>query len=468
MASETDAEKIARLERENAELRATVEELRRTMEQLRRELEEWKRGHRVRERKRRGRHAKADAAGGEGETASADGAKRKSGRAKGHEGAGRPGPVHVDHVVPCRTQGPCACGGTRADLGVGRCHRVEELVINVEVTEYQCMREQCERCGTVTEAPLPAELGGAPKVGPQAQAVAMALRFDAGLTVSAISRVFGEIFHLPFSPGGLSQMFERNIAKFEHATIEVRSRLLTEPVLYADETGWWMDGSRAWLFAATTEELSVFHISSHRDRETFERIVPTWYAGIIATDAYSVYDSLPERRHPQCWGHVLRTARDLAEIHGDPNDAAMKSSILAFIDAAKAHRDVEWPSPSTRAVAQSAFEAVLDAGSGATHPKLVTLGARLHRQRVRYLLCLDDKRVPLTTNQVERDLRGHIPVRKLSFGTRNQRGSLQWAEGTTLSKTLRKQGKRLVDYVPVALAAAARDAPLPSVFASPP
>jgi len=329
------------------------------------------------------------------------------------------------------------------------------------------MCQRCDRCGVETETPLPAELGGAPKVGPQAQAVAMALRFDTGLLVAAISRVFREVFHLPFSPGGLSQMFERNIAKFEPATLDVRNRLLTEPVLYSDETGWWMDGNRAWLFAATTEQMSVFHISRHRDRETFEQLVPPGYPGITATDAYSVYDYLPEERHPQCWGHVLRTARDLAEIHGDPADATMKAGILAFIDAAKAHRAVEWPSPSTRSAGQAAFEVVIDAGRQAAHPKLVTLGARLDRQRVRYLLCLDNKQVPLTTNQVERDLRGHIPVRKLSFGTRNPRGSLQWAEGTTLSKTLRKQGKRLVDYVPTALAAAARDAPLPSVFAAP-
>ena len=107
------------------------------------------------------------------------------------------------------------------------------------------------------------------------------------------------------------------------------------------------------------------------------------------------------------------------------------------------------------------------AGGQAAHPKLVTLGARLDRQRIRYLICLDDKSVPLTTNQVERDLRGHIAVRKLSYGTRNPRGSLQWAEGTTLSKTLRKQGRRLVDYVPTALAAVANNAPLPSVFSTP-
>jgi len=458
MTNENESEQIARLELEIGELRGVNDELRRTVEQLRRELEEWKRGHRIRDRKRRGHKAAPAPGGGE--------VKRKSGRPPGHEGAGRPGPERVDNVVVCRTDGGCPCGGELLDLGVGRRHRVEDLVITVEVTEYQCMCQRCERCGTVTEAPLPAHLGGAPKVGPRAQAVAMALRFDAGLPVSAISRVFGEIFSLPFSPGGLSQMFERNIAKFEPATVEVHNRLLDEPLIFADETGWWTDGSRAWLFAVTTPKLSVFHISRRRNRVTFEAMVPTDYPGIIATDAYSVYDNLPETRHPQCWGHVLRTARDIAEIHGNAKDAALRNEISAFIVAAKAHRDEEWPSPSTWATAQAAFEAVIAAGSDANHPKLVTLGARLNRNRIRYLLCLGDKTVPLTTNQVERDLRGHIAVRKLSFGTRNPRGCLQWAQGTTLSKTLRKQGRRLVDYVPKALAAVTRDKTLPSVFAA--
>jgi transposase len=456
MANETDSEKIARLEKENAELRTLVGELLGTVDQVRRELEEWKRGHRVRDRKRRGK-AKA----------SADGTQRKPGRAAGHVGSGRPGPTRVDKTVTCRVEGPCACGGTLRDVGVGRRHRVEDLVITVEVTEYECMCQRCGECGAVSEAPLPAILGGAPKVGPQAQAVAMSLRFDAGLPVSAVSRVFGELFGLPFSPGGLSQMFERNIAKFEQATIEVRNRLLDVSVMTVDETGWRQNGDRAWMFAATTPELSVFHISPHRDRATFESMVPPDYLGIVATDAYSVYDSLPETRHPQCWGHVLRTARDLAEIHGNVSDAAMHDAIGAFTSAAKAHRAVKWPSPDTRVAAQAAFERAVAAGGQAAHPKLVTLGARLDRQRIRYLICLDDKSVPLTTNQVERDLRGHIAVRKLSYGTRNPRGSLQWAEGTTLSKTLRKQGRRLVDYVPTALAAVANNAPLPSVFSTP-
>lgn len=466
-ATETQTEHIARLERELAERDATIAKLGVVVEDLRSQLEEWKRGHRVRDHRRRSKEKKAARAAKAAAAVAAGEAERKSGRPQGHEGSGRPGPTHVDRTVTCRSGGACACGGARADLAIGRRHRVEELVIQVEVTEYQCMLEQCTGCGAVTEARLPAELGGAPKIGPHAQAVAMALRFDVGVPVSAISRVFGEIFDLPFSPGGLSQMFERNVAKLEPATAEIHNRVLQEPVILVDETGWWQDGKRAWLSAAVTPGISFFHIAPRRDRAAFESVVPSWYTGIVATDAYSVYDYLPETRHPQCWAHPLRTARDIAEIHSDVRDAAMHNGIGAFITAAKAHREVKWPSPDTRATALAAFEAMLVVARAAEHEKLVTLGARLDRQRIRYLLCLDDKTVPLTTNQVERDLRGGIPVRKLSFGTRNPRGSLQWAEGVSIAKTLKKQRKHLVSYIPKALAAIELGVALPSVFANP-
>ncbi len=316
-AVETDAERIARLESEVATCHATIAELGKVVVELRGQFEEWKRGHRVRDHRRRSKEAKAARAAKVAAAIAAGEPARKSGRPEGHAGSGRPGPVHVDRTLTCRAGGACACGGSLTDLGVARRHRVEELVIKVDVTEYQCMYQQCDQCGIVTEAGLPAELGGAPKVGPHAQAVAMALRFDVGVPVSAISRVFGEIFDLPFSPGGLSQMFERNVAKLEPAAAEVHTRLLQEPVIVVDETGWWQDGKRTWLSAAVTSGLSFFHIAPHRDREAFETVVPTYYPGIIATDAYSVYNHLPETRHPQCWAHPLRTARDIAEIHGD-------------------------------------------------------------------------------------------------------------------------------------------------------
>ena len=250
----------------------------------------------------------------------------------------------------------------------------------------------------------------------------MALRFDAGMPVSAISRVFGEIFDLPFSPGGLSQMFERNVAKLKPATPEVHGRVLQEPVIIVDETGWWQDGKRAWLSTAVAPEMSFFQIAMHRDRAAFETMVPTWYPGSsLRTPTASTTTFLRPATHSA--GRIRsRPSRRCSSSAAPPSTTRSSRSVPA---------------------------------------------SRLDRQRIRYLLYLDDKTVPLTTNPVERDLRGGIPVRKLSFGTRNLRGSLQWAHGVSIAKTLKKQRKHLVSYIPKALAAVELGARLPSVFASP-
>jgi len=446
-----------KLREDNGKLREEIGQLREDNDKLQKEVEEWRKGHRVRGRRRRrsrNKTGKAKGAQGTGE--------RKAGQKAGHPGTGRQAPTHIDRTEDCRRAACPDCQGPLNDEGVGATHTVEDLVLRVETTAYRCLDQHCPHCDKTWRAPLPPALGGAPKVGPTAQAVAMSLRFEHGVGVCAISRIFSEVFGLSFSPGGLSQMFERNMHKFAPAVTTIWTVALDEPLLHCDETGWYQDGRRAWLHAATSVNLSVFAITDRRDRDSFELLVPSSYPGAVSSDDFTIYDHLPESRHPQCWAHVLRTARDLYEIHGHASDGAALAAIGAFLRVAKVQRAK--PSAAHRAAAVTAFERVLAACFWATHKKLQTLGRRLAKKRKRYLLCLDDPSIPLTNNQVERDLRFSIVARKVSYGTRNETGSLQWADGVTLGQTLRKQGQSIRSWVPPALAAAQQGLPLPPVF----
>ncbi len=413
-------------------------------------------------RRRRSGNKTGKAKGAPGAPGAQGTGERKAGQKAGHPGTGRLAPTHIDRTEDCRRSACPDCQGPLTDEGVGATHTVEELVLRVETTAYRCLDQHCPHCDKTWRAPLPPALGGAPKVGPNAQAVAMSLRFEHGVGVCAISRIFSEVFELPWSPGGLSQMFERNLAKFAPAVTQIWTVALDEALLHCDETGWYQDGRRAWMHAATSVNLSVFAITDRRDRDSFELLVPSSYTGAVSSDDFVIYDHLPESRHPQCWAHVLRTARDLAEIHGNEADGRALTAIGAFLSAAKTQRAE--PSASNRAAAVAAFEKVLTACFWATHKKLQALGRRLAKKRKRYLLCLDDPAIPLTNNQVERDLRFSVVARKVSYGTRNETGSVQWADGVTLGQTLRKQGQSIRSWVPPALAAAQQGLPLPPVF----
>jgi len=226
-------EQVDRLREDNDKLREDNDKLREDNDKLQKEVEEWRKGHRVRGRRRRrsgNRTSQAKGAQGSG--------GRKAGQKAGHPGTGRLAPTHIDRTEDCRRSACPDCQGALTDAGVGANHTVEDLVMRVETTTYRCLDQHCPHCDKTWRAPLPPALGGAPKIGPNAQAVAMSLRFEHGVGVGAISRIFSEVFGLSFSPGGLSQMFERNMAKFAPAVTTIWTVALDEPLLHCDETGW--------------------------------------------------------------------------------------------------------------------------------------------------------------------------------------------------------------------------------------
>lgn len=97
---------------------------------------------------------------------------------------------------------------------------------------------------------------------------------------------------------------------------------------------------------------------------------------------------------------------------------------------------------------EACFEQVVWAGRGAASEKLRTLAERLARQRRRYLLFLWQRDAPLDNNHAERQLRGPVIVRKSSFGTRSDIGSIVFADLLSVITTLYQQGGDLLEFLP--------------------
>jgi zinc-finger binding domain of transposase IS66 len=152
--------RIQELERENTQLREQLQQhernnaqLREQVEHLKRELEEWKRGHRVRPRRaRRGRK---------------DTSSKKLGCKPSHVGRGRPcpGEAEVEHERH-HTQEHCpGCGHQVVPTGAYKTQYVEELVpARRRVVAHRQYGYFCPGCEQGGFAPLPPELGPAPKL----------------------------------------------------------------------------------------------------------------------------------------------------------------------------------------------------------------------------------------------------------------------------------------------------------------
>ena len=426
------------------------------IEALQVELKEWQEGLRVRrQRQRKRRRVKGAKSAKDAPEPKPDQPNRPAGRKDGHKGAGRKKPEAIDVIEHRRLESCPDCSGELADLGVGHHHTTEDIVLTVRTTQYQLHKHHCGACQKDHLAPLPANLGGAVRIGPKVLALAAWMRFDMRQSIGNIARFFTEGIGLSWSKGSISRRLSKLIDQLAPVTNQLWEDLLAEPVIHMDETGWKEDGYRRWLWNGSGQQTTCFHITSQRNRDSFEELVPTSFAGLVMTDGYTAYNAIPEGQHAECWAHILRKARDAWEVHDHLADGTVFIAITHFLRGARWYQ-AQWGVSGLRpeeheARLRTGFARIILACEVAHTPRLSSMGNWLRRHPERYLLFLNHEAVPLTNNAAERELRSAVIMRKTSFGSRNLRGSNTLSDGWTIMGSIKKRGGSWFEFIDRAL-----------------
>ena len=85
-----------------------------------------------------------------------------------------------------------------------------------------------------------------------------------------------------------------------------RSRAVT-----MDETGWRINGTSAWLWVATSTDVTVYHIADDRSFTAATVLIGDDYNGTIVRDGWAVYRSYTTATHQTCIAHLLRRCHEL-------------------------------------------------------------------------------------------------------------------------------------------------------------
>ena len=211
-------------------------------------------------------------AGGEG------GERPRRGGQPGHPGHHRAllPEARVDRCVRV-TPGACrGCGALLAvEAGAGdpaeeRLQVVELPPVRAEVTEYRLAARRCGACGTVTRAARPAEAGRG-SFGRRLQAVAVL----AGVGEGGVS------------VGALAGGEQAPSAQLVLVVDEVAEAVRRAAVANLDETGWWQGQTRAWLWTAVTDTLTLFRLDPSRSKAVVQALLGPDWAGIVGSDRYS-------------------------------------------------------------------------------------------------------------------------------------------------------------------------------------
>jgi transposase len=463
-------DRIDELERENAELRALVSKQQRIIEALE---------QRVRELEAR----LTQFSGNSSRPPSTDppGAPpprrpKRTGRKRG----GQPGhKKHTRALVPpeqvtttqvlkpitCRRCGNSLAGSDPAPYR----HQVVDVPkVVATVDEYQLHALICSGCKTSTRAQLPAGVSTG-QFGPRLQAIVSVCSGDYRLSKREIELLIEDFFGVPIALGSIANLEQATSEAIATPVEEVARAFPAQPVVHADETGWYERSRRAWLWGAVASTLAIFLVRKTRCSNVAKELLGATFAGILITDRWSAYSWVDVQRRQLCWAHLLRQFIGFQD-HGPEENAIGRS--LELLTQTMFHA---WHRVRDGTLSRAAFQELME-------PLRVHVVARLQEGiscstglvagRCREILSLEPalwtfvhiEGVEPTNNFAERILRQGVLWRKGSFGTDSPNGSRFVERILTVVTTLRLQKRNVLDYMTAACEAALHGTTPPSLL----
>src|SRR4030088_185071 len=247
-------------------------------------------------------------------------APKRPGRKRGHPGAFRHEPDHIDEDLMAKLCSCPHCGGAQFKDQ----HAIEQLIEDIppvrpHVTRLTIYQGTCVGCGQSVRSKHPLQVSlavGAAGVhlGPRALALAADLNKAKGLSMRKTCAVLRDCFGLQLSSGGLSQALDRLAAKIKPQYDALAIELRRAPVLHSDETSWWVAGPGWWLWVFTTQLLTFYVVAQSRGRKLLSDILGKDFGGVLVSDCLAIYDDATALQQ-KCYAHHHKAIREAKALH---------------------------------------------------------------------------------------------------------------------------------------------------------
>lgn len=325
--------------------------------------------------------------------------------------------------------------------------------IRVQVTEHIMVERKCPTCKKpfTPKAELEEVVVGQQRVGISVQSEVVILREGCRMPFGVIQRYLDQHCGLHLSVGelvGLVQGFaKRGKKEYEALGEQIRG----SPVVHGDETGWRENGCNGYLWSFSTPQVRYFLYRKSRAGTVVREVIGEEFDGVLVSDFYGGYN-VHKGSHQRCWIHLLRDIHDLKKAYPkDETVMAWADDVRKVYDRAKAYvgPDPELPPVQQKALRrkqQLQYEQELwelcEPHVRKGKP-MSTLCERVERFLPELFVFVADPQVPADNNAAERSLRPPVVSRKISGGTRSDKGSETKSISASLFGTWLLQGRDL-------------------------
>jgi transposase len=291
----------------------------------------------------------------------------------------------------------------------------------------------------------------ASQLGPDAQAAAVLLNKQAGLSHGKVAACFQALFGITVTRGASAQVGLRAATRLGPTHQTLLQDLRDSAQLKVDETGWRIGGHPAWLHDWVGDRATAYAIDSQRSADVLERVIGRDWSGILSHDGFASYERFEGAIHQQCVAHVLRRARDLL---GSATRGAVRfprQVIALFTEAIHLRNDYHRGTvtlerlENQREVFDERLLKLVRVPRSV--PTYTTLANHLWNHFEQWFAFVFDPRIEPTNWKAEQVIRPAVVNRKVWGGNRTLAGAKAQSVLMSVLETCRRQAHSLVDYV---------------------
>lgn len=308
--------------------------------------------------------------------------------------------------------------------------------IQYEVVEHVVFKRYCFNCQIrfYPQIDFSAYVLGKGRIGINLMAAIFAMREEENLSVNQIKAHLKTFYDLELSLGEIVEILHQEAGLGISEYQNIKQNLLNSKVIYADETGGREDGVNGYHWSFSNQKFHLLTYHKSRGVKVVRAVLGEEgkdFEGVLVTDFYSSYNEYLGP-HQRCWVHYLRDIKKLKD--DNPKDRSLKrwaKKIHALLEEAKFYPG---PDPNLPAgvkeqerIAKEQYFKLKLKMLCEPYIKTQTSQAKLSARALRFLpemfTFIRFEGVDSDNNMAERAVRKTVIKRKISFGTRSQKGS---------------------------------------------
>lgn len=361
------------------------------------------------------------------------------------------------------------CGGILGKPSVAYSRQIIDVPLpKVEITEHVVFKRWCTNCKirVYPKVDLKGITVGKQRFGINLTSLAATLNEEFRQPLNKIKSFLNLAYDLEVSEGGIVKLLQTTSKNGHHKYEEIKENLRKSEVVYADETGSRQDGVNGyqWSFSNDKYQLTLYH--KRRNRFVVKEFVgeeesEDMFQGVLVSDflgSYNEYSGF----HQRCWVHLLRDITKLKDEIGNkhPPLNTWAKKVKNIYEEAKT-----WPgSDSNLPLGLQAEQRIKKEAYFKENLKKVcepyitknspmsTLSARAITHLPELFTFVRFPGIDSHNNQAERALRHSVVKRKISGGTRSEKGSRTREVLASLFGTWRLQGLNPLEQTRLMLA----------------